>query len=89
MTTKQIEIALIERFGFTKARAREVVQTTLLAIQAGILNDGIVQLVGIGTFKVKTKAARTITPGFGPRKGQAIEVPERQVVTFKPSKKLL
>lgn len=89
MTTKQIEAALIERFGFTKSRAREVVQTALLAIQAGVLNDGIVQLAGIGTLKTKTRAARTITPGFGPKKGQTIEVPERVVVTFKPSSKLL
>ena len=89
MNTKQIETALIERFGFTKVRAREVVQTTLLAIQAGVLNDGLVRLDGIGTFRTKTRAARTITPGFGPKKGQTIEVPERVVVTFKPSSKLL
>ena len=89
MATKQIEAALIERFGFTKNKAREVVQTTLLAIQAGVLNDGLVQLAGIGTLKTKTKAARTITMGVGPKKGQTIEVPERQVVTFKPSSKLL
>ena len=89
MTKKQIEAALVERFGFTKVKARDVVQSVLLAIQAGIVNDGVVQLENVGTFKVQTKAARTITPGFGPKKGQAIEVPERQVVKFKPSSKLL
>ena len=89
MTKKQIEAALVERFGFTKVKARDVVQSVLLAIQAGIVNDGVVQLENIGTFKVQTKAARTVTPCFGPNKGQAIVVPERQVVKFKASSKLL
>ena len=89
MTKKQIEAALIERFGLTKIKARDVVQSVLLAIQAGIVNDGVVQLENVGTFKVQTKPARTMTVNMGPKKGQTIDVPERQVVKFKPSSKLL
>ena len=89
MTTKQIETALIERFGYTKNKAREVVRTILLSIQAGILNDGAVQLAGIGTLRTKTRSPRQIRINMGPKKGQVIDVPERQVVTFKPSSKLL
>ena len=89
MTTKQIKDALRERYGFTQARAKEIVDSFAWFIQAGLAHEGVVRLDGVGTFKVVTRAARTITPGFGPKKGQAIEVPERQVVTFKPSSKLL
>ena len=89
MTTKQLENALRDRYGFTKARAKEVVDSFKWFIQAGLAHDGIVRLDGVGTFKVQTKPARTMTVNMGPKKGQAIEVPERQVVKFKPSSKLL
>ena len=89
MTTKQIENALRDRYGLTKARAKEVVDSFRWFIQAGLAHDGIVRLDGVGTFKTKTKPARTMIVNMGPKKGHVIEVPERQVVTFKPSSKLL
>lgn len=89
MTKKQIEEVLRDRYGLTKARAQEMVRTVLRTIEWGLNTDGVVQLENVGTFKVQTKAARTITINMGPKKGQTIDVPERQVVKFKPSSKLL
>ena len=86
MTKTQIEATLVERFGFTRPKAREVVRTILLSIQAGLAHDGIVRLDGIGTFKVVQKPAHI---GRNPRTGEAVEVPAKAVVKFKPSSKLL
>lgn len=86
MVTKQIETAIIYRFGFTKKQASEVVKLMLLTIQAGVLNDGTVRLDGIGTFKVVQKPARI---GRNPRTGEAVEVPAKAVVKFKPSSRIL
>lgn len=86
MTTKQIENALRDRFGFTKTRAKEVVNSFKWFIQAGLAHDGVARLDGIGTFKVVQKPAHI---GRNPRTGEAVEVPAKAVVKFKPSSKLL
>ena len=39
-----------------------------------------VQVVGFGTFEVKTRAART---GKNPRTGEVINIPEAKVPSFK------
>lgn len=86
MITKKLENVLRDRYGFTKARAKEVVDSFKWFIQAGLAHDGIVRLDGVGTFKVVQKPARI---GRNPRTGEAVEVPAKAVVKFKPSSKLL
>ena len=86
MTTKQIKDALRERYGFTQARAKEIVDSFAWFIQAGLAHEGVVRLDGVGTFKVVTRAARK---SRNPHTGEAIDVPEKLAVKFKASKKLL
>ena len=47
--------------------------------------DGEVRIAGFGNFKTKVRAARKAR---NPHTGDMIEVPERRVVTFKPSRTL-
>lgn len=41
-----------------------------------------VQIQGFGTFRMKTRAGRTAR---NPRTGETVQVPEKRVLTFKPS----
>ena len=86
MTTKQIKDALCERYGFTKARAKEITDSFARFIQAGLAHEGVVRLDGVGTFTVVTRAARK---SRNPRTGEVVNVPEKLAVRFKASKKLL
>ena len=44
------------------------------------------QISGFGTFVVKTRKGKV---GRNPRTGEEVPVPDRKVIVFKPSKKLL
>jgi DNA-binding protein HU-beta len=47
--------------------------------------DGL-RLVGFGTFAVKERAARE---GRNPSTGEALKIPAKKIVTFRPSKALI
>lgn len=69
----------------TKADASRAVNAVLGSLQQGLVNDGAVQLVGYGTFSVKTRKARK---GRNPQTGKEIDIPAKNVVQFKPGKQL-
>ena len=64
----------------SKAAAARAVDAVLDGITAGIKKDGLVQLIGFGTFTVKERAART---GRNPQTGATIKIKATQVVSFK------
>jgi DNA-binding protein HU-beta len=66
----------------TKAGADRVLQAALDGIAAGLKRDGSVGLVGFGTFKVKTRAARM---GRNPKTGEQIKIAASKTVGFKAS----
>ncbi|MCX6338349.1 MAG: HU family DNA-binding protein [Candidatus Aureabacteria bacterium] len=69
----------------TKAGAGRMLQAVLGGILSGLKKQGSVSLVGFGTFKVKTRAARM---GRNPKTGESIRIAARKAVTFKASKEL-
>ena len=64
----------------SKAAAARAVDAVLDGIAAGIKKDGNVQLIGFGTFSVKTRAART---GRNPQTGATIKIKASKTVGFK------
>ncbi|MCX6355038.1 MAG: HU family DNA-binding protein [Candidatus Aureabacteria bacterium] len=66
----------------TKAGADRALQAVLDAIKVGLKKDGLASVVGFGTFKVKTRAARM---GRNPQTGESIKIGARKAVTFKAS----
>jgi len=66
----------------SKAQAASFVDATLDSIKTIVKSKGQLGLVGFGTFKVKTRKART---GRNPQTGKAIKIPAKKVVRFKPS----
>ena len=71
----------------TKAESQRAVDAVLAAITKGLAkkSDGVVQLVGFGTFRVVKRAART---GRNPQTGQEIKIKASKSVSFKPGKAL-
>ena len=55
----------------SKAAAARALDAVLDGIAAGIKKDGNVQLIGFGTFSVKSRAART---GRNPQTGATIKI---------------
>ncbi len=64
----------------SKAAATRALQAVLAAIETGIKKDGEVQLVGFGTFKIKSRPARK---GRNPGTGEVIKIKASKTVNFK------
>ena len=64
----------------SKAAAARALDAVLDGIAAGIQKDGNVQLIGFGTFSVKSRAART---GRNPQTGATIKIKASKTVGFK------
>ena len=64
----------------SKACAEKCINAVIDAIKQGIKKDSNVQLIGFGTFKVKTRAART---GRNPQTGKEIKIKASKTVGFK------
>ena len=69
----------------SKAAAGRAVDAVLDGITAGIKKDGLVQLIGFGTFTVKERAART---GRNPQTGATIKIKASKTPKFKAGKAL-
>lgn len=77
--------AIAEKSGLSKKDSEKALNAAIEAI-AGALKDGDkVQLVGFGSFEVKTRAARM---GRNPKTKTAIEIPASKVPHFKAGKAL-
>lgn len=63
----------------------EVLEATIDSIRDALQKGDEVRLVGFGSFKVRTSAARR---GVNPRDRQPIEVPAKERVRFSPGKEL-
>lgn len=83
--TKMDLIEAVKETGLSKKQATAAVEAVLSAIKNTLASGGKVQLVGFGTFSVKTKAART---GRNPKTGEVINIPAKKVPVFKAGKAL-
>ncbi len=70
---------------YTKAQARETVETLLELIKSSLENGDDLLLSGFGKFSVKEKRPRK---GRNPQTGEELILDARKVVTFKSSGQL-
>lgn len=77
--------ALAEKNGITKKEAEKAVSAVLDIIEGALKAGDKVQIMGFGSFEVKTRAART---GKNPATGAAIEIPASKAIVFKAGKAL-
>lgn len=69
----------------TKRAADDAVEAVLNALAGGIKKDKKVQIIGFGTFEVKTRKERM---GRNPKTNEPIKIPASSSVSFKPSSAL-
>ena len=67
---------------YSKAQAREAVETLLELMKSNLENGDNLLLSGFGKFSVKDKRPRK---GRNPQTGEELILDARRVVTFKPS----
>ncbi|MGN0836734.1 MAG: HU family DNA-binding protein [Akkermansia sp.] len=65
----------------TKKLAEDALNAVLDAIREAVKTDKV-QLVGFGTFEMKTRAART---GRNPQTGEAMKIAASATLAFRPS----
>ena len=85
MTKKEIVKQISERIGLTQLKTKEIVQQTFDAIVETLLEVGRIELRNFGVFEVKQRKARKAR---NPRTGDKVDVPPKNVVTFKPGKEM-
>jgi nucleoid DNA-binding protein len=85
VTKKEIVKQISERIGLTQLKTKEIVQQTFDAIVDTLLEVGRIELRNFGVFEVKQRKARKAR---NPRTGQRVDVPPKNVVTFKPGKEM-
>lgn len=85
MNKSELIEAIAKSADLSKASAGRALDGALSAIKACLKKKQSVSLVGFGTFKVGSRAART---GRNPRTGKAIKIKAAKVPKFKPGKAL-
>jgi len=85
VTKKEIVKQISERIGLTQLKTKEIVQLTFDAIVDTLVEDARIELRNFGVFQVKRRKARKAR---NPRTGDKVEVPPKNVVTFKPGKEM-
>ncbi len=85
MTKKEIVKKISEDIGLTQLKTKDIVQRTLDAIIHTLVSEGRIELRNFGVFEVKQRKARKAR---NPRTGDKVDVPPKNVVTFKPGKEM-
>ena len=85
MNKAELIAAVAEKAGLSKKDSEAAVNAALDAITAALQEGDKVQLVGFGSFEVKSRAARI---GRNPKTKETIEIPASKVPVFKAGKAL-
>jgi integration host factor subunit beta len=85
VTKKEIVKQISDEIGLTQLKTKEIVQKTFDAIVETLLEVGRIELRNFGVFEVKQRKARKAR---NPRTGDKVDVPPKNVVTFKPGKEM-
>jgi len=81
LTKKDIVMKIAEETSVKQIDVKKVVQRALDHIIGSLSKGETVELRNFGIFKVKSRKGRM---GRNPRTGDAVPIPEKKVVTFKP-----
>lgn len=85
MNKNELISAMAEKSKLTKKDADIALDAFVESVQDALKAGDKVQLVGFGTFEVKTRAART---GKNPRTGEPVKIAASKAPTFKAGKAL-
>lgn len=85
MNKSELVASVAEVAELTKKDAEKAVNAVFASVQKALVEDDKVQIIGFGTFEVRTRAARK---GRNPQTGETIEIPASQNPVFKAGKAL-
>ena len=85
MNKTQLVEQIAENADISKASAGRALDAFVEAVTETLRSGDQVALVGFGTFSVRARAART---GRNPKTGEAIQISEAKVPSFKAGKAL-
>jgi nucleoid DNA-binding protein len=85
VTKKEIVKQIAEEVEETQLKIKQIVQLTFDAIVETLLEEKRIELRNFGVFEVKQRKARKAR---NPRTGEPVQVPPKNVVTFKPGKEM-
>ena len=85
MNKAELINAVADKTNLTKKDAESAVNAVIDVITESLAKDEKVQLVGFGSFEVKSRAARI---GRNPRTKEQIKIPASKLPVFKPGKAL-
>ena len=85
MNKMELIHAVAEKTGLSKKDAEAAVAAMVEAITAALAQEEKVQLVGFGSFEVKTRAARV---GRNPKTGEEIPIAAAKLPVFRAGKAL-
>lgn len=83
MNKTELIQAVAEKSELSKKDATQVVDALFETITNTLAKEEKVQLIGVGTFEVRERAARK---GRNPQTGEEIEIAAAKVPAFKPGK---
>ncbi|RME62488.1 MAG: integration host factor subunit beta, partial [Nitrospirae bacterium] len=72
--------------GYTLKQTQIIVESFFEAIAEALKRGEKIEIRGFGSFRVKKRRPRQ---GRNPKTGEKVDVPEKRVVHFKPSRELL
>ena len=85
MNKTELIAAVAEKAGLSKKDAEAAITATVEAITDALAQEEKVQLVGFGSFEVKTRAERV---GRNPKTKETIQIPASKAPIFKAGKAL-
>ena len=86
ITRDDIAETIHNDFGLSKKDCLILVHDIIHIIISGLNEKGLVKIHNFGTFKLKRKKSRR---GRNPKTKEEVIIKERNVISFKPSKKVL
>ena len=86
VTRDEIAEYIYEEFGLTKRDCTEIVNDIIEKIIKGLIDSNFVKIHNFGTFKLKRKKSRI---GRNPKTKKDVIIEERNIISFKPSKKFI
>ncbi len=85
LTRKELTEALTTHLGYPQSTCSELIDTFLDKMKQTLLAGEPIKFVHFGTFNIRDKQPRR---GRNPRTGETITIKQRQMISFRPSKKM-
>ena len=85
MTKRDIVRSIAEKLTISQVQTKKIIQETFTAIIETLVEDERIELRNFGVFEVRRRKPRKAR---NPKTGEAVKVPAKFVVAFKPGKEM-